>query len=166
MASARGGAGLARKLDSISRKVATANVVRVGFLEGATYPAGVRTRGKSQKAKRKAARKSAVVLHVATVAWWNEKGTIRSKPRPFFSNMIAAQSPTWGRKVLAAMKATGYNSAKALALLGTDIKDQLVKAIVDWPADNAPRTVERKGFNKGLIEQGIMQRSVDFEVKK
>ena len=35
-----GGAGLEQKLREIAEKVGKANSVRVGFLEGATYPDG------------------------------------------------------------------------------------------------------------------------------
>jgi hypothetical protein len=48
--------------------------------------------------------------------------------------------------------------------MGEGIQGRLVKKIVDWPADNAPLTVAIKGFNKGLIDQGIMQRSTGYEV--
>ena len=194
MAKARGGAGLARKLDSIARKIATANVVRVGFLEGATYPAteqgagslmkgldklnsvgpgkkpgNLRKYNKRKKEKLKAfvgPAKPAPVLYVAQVAWWDEYGRKNQKPRPFMRNTIAAESKLWGRMVAAGMAEHGYNSALVLQLLGEHIRDRFVKAIVDWPADNAPLTVAIKGFNKGLIHQGIMQRHVDYEVKK
>lgn len=196
MATTRGGAGLARKLDSIARKVATANVVRVGFLEGATYPAAEQGAGALLKAldklnagphkpgakpaslrkynKRRKEKiktfvgppKPAPVLYVAQVAWWDEYGKKNQKPRPFMRNTIAAESKLWGRMVAAGMAERGYNSALVLRLLGEHIRDRFVKAIVDWPADNAPLTVAIKGFNKGLIHQGIMQRHVDYEVKK
>lgn len=190
MAGVRGGAGLARKLDSIARKIATANVVRVGFLESATYPAGKQgvhallkavdklnsvgpgqkpNRARKYKArlkKRVGPPKPAPMLHVAQVAWWNEFGTSTSKARPFMRNTIAANSKLWGQMVAAGMAQHGYDSAQVLRLLGEHIRDQFVRAIVDWPADNAPLTVAIKGFNKGLIHQGIMQRHVDYEVKK
>lgn len=193
MASSRGGAGLARKLDSIARKVATANVVRVGFLEGATYPAveqgagallkgldklnstGPHKRGEKPGSLRKYNKrkkafvgppKPAPVLYVAQVAWWNEYGNARIPARPFMRNTIAAESKLWGRMVAAGMSDHSYNSAAVLRLLGEHIRDSFVKAIVDWPADNAPLTAAIKGFNKGLIHEGVMQRHVDYEVKK
>lgn len=197
MASSRGGAGLARKLDAIGRKIATANSVRVGFLENATYPAVERGAGKllkgldklnrvgphlpgkkpssvrkyNKRRKEKAAKfvgppTPLRVLHVAQVAWWNEYGTSSAPSRPFMRNTIAADSKPWGQMVAAGMAEHGYNSAQVLKLLGEHIRDRFVKAIVDWPADNAPLTVAIKGFNKGLIDQGIMQRHVDYEVTK
>lgn len=193
MASSRGGAGLARKLDLIARKIATANSVRVGFLENATYPAVERGAGKLLKGldklnrvgphqpgkkpnsvrKYNKRRKAFVgppaparILHVAQVAFWDEYGTATSKARPFMRNTVAADSKLWGKMVAAGMAEQGYDSSRVLKLLGEHIRDRFVKAIVDWPADNAPLTVAIKGFNKGLIDQGIMQRHVDYEVTK
>lgn len=193
MASARGGAGLARKLDEIARKITTANSVRVGFIDRATYPAKESGAGKLLKAIDKLNRvgphqpgkkpnrvrkynkrrkefvgppKPPPILYIAQVAWWDEYGTSTSKARPFFRNTIASESKLWGRMVAAGMAEHNYDSAQVLRLLGEHIRDQLVKAIVDWPADNAPLTVAIKGFNKGLIDKGIMQRHVEYEVMK
>jgi hypothetical protein len=124
--------------------------VHVGFLEGATYPDD----GKGN------------TLHVAQVAFWNEFGTSRAPSRPFFRTTVAEKSPSWGAEVAKIAKATGFRTLETLRLMGERIKDQLVTAIVQWPADNAPSTVERKGFNKGLVYRGVMQRAVDYEVKQ
>ena len=126
-------------------------VVRVGFLEGRTYPV--------TKTNRKP-------LPVARVAFWNEFGTKRTKARPFFRNTIRDLAPTLGKRVAAVGKSVGWDAKKTLELVGIGIKDKLVKAIAGWPADNAPSTVKRKGFNHGLIDKGIMQRSVDLEVNQ
>lgn len=127
----------------------TKGEVQVGFLEGSTYPAGEKNKP----------------LHVAQVAFWNNFGTTRTPPRPFFSNMVRDQSPRWGKQLAAVSKAANFDTAVSLGRMGEHIKDQLVKAIVDWPADNAPSTAQRKGFNKGLIDTGVMQRSVGVVVK-
>ncbi len=147
----KGGDRLAKHLNRIAERVGKAESVRVGFLEGATYP----PKGKSDK-----------VLPVATVAFWNNFGTSRARARPFFSDMIAEETPTLGTKATAALKANDYDSERVLGLMGTYLKDKLVQKIVEWPADNAPSTVAKKGFNKGLIDQGVMQRAADFEVVK
>lgn len=121
--------------------------VRVGFLEGATYP----DQGDGK------------TLHVAQVAFWDEFGTSTSPARPFFRNTVAEKSPEWGSDMAKIAKATGFRTLEMLRLMGERIKDQIVSAIVRWPADNAPSTVARKGFNKGLVHEGIMQRAVDYE---
>lgn len=150
MARVRGGDKLARHLQGIADRLATGHTVRMGFLEDATYPAGPKGQ----------------TLHVAQVAFWDNFGTSRSPPRPFFTNMIAAGSPQWGKQLAAILKATDYNSGQTLALMGESMKDALVKSIVDWPPDNAPSTVERKGFNKGLVDKGVMQRAPAYVVER
>jgi len=149
MARVQGGDKLAKHLQGLADKLATGRTVRMGFLEDATYPAG--PKGKT--------------LHVAQVAFWDNFGTTTSPPRPFFTNMIAAGSSRWGKELAAILKATGYNGGQTLGLMGERMKDELVKAIVDWPADNAPATVARKGFNKGLVDKGVMQRAPAFVVE-
>lgn len=191
----RGGNQLERALARTVAKLTSADTVRVGFLEGATYPARTRSAdtllrgldklnrvGPFQKGQRpsslrkyRAARKAAaphfvgpmapaIILSVATVAWWNNAGNARIPARPFFTNMIADQSPKWGSELTKVLLAANYDSKIALDRMGVLINDQLVKSIVDWPADNAPLTVAIKGFNKGLIDKGVMQRSTGYQV--
>lgn len=145
----KGGDKLGPVLKRLAARLGTGGSVRVGFLEGRTYPAG----------------KKGKTLNVAQVAFWNEFGTKKTPARPFFRNTVAELAPTLGARLAKVAKATDYDALRTLALMGTGIKDKIVKAIVDWPADNAERTVKKKGFNKGLVDTGVMQRSVDFEVK-
>lgn len=142
-----GGDKLGQRLKQIAANLKSGSV-RVGFLEKSTYPAAP---GQPS-------------LHVAQVAFWNEFGTSKAPARPFFRTTVKEKSPQWGDDMAKIAEATGLNTGKILALMGERIKDQLVQAIVEWPADNAPSTVERKGFNKGLVDKGVMQRSVDYEV--
>lgn len=128
----------------------TAGEVKAGFLAGATYPAT----GKQGP------------LPVATVALWNEFGTSHAPARPFMRNTIAEKSKYWGEVAAKAAALPGATTERVLGLVGTVMKDNFVTAIVKWPADNAPYTVARKGFNKGLIHTGLMQRSVDYAVEK
>lgn len=178
----KGGQKTEKVLFSMARKMGSGGVVRVGFLEGAVYPFQDRTsrlrqgvaRLKGTRPRKPGAstsasprkQTSAAALPVATVAYWNNFGTSRAPARPFFSNMISEDSPTWGKKLGAVAKAANYDAKLTLQRMGEGIADRLVKRIVDWPADNAPLTVAIKGFNKGLVDQGIMQDSVGFEVKQ
>ena len=121
-------------------------VVQVGFFEGPVYPDGT---------------------PVPLVAFWNEFGTRRAPPRPFFRNMIAAKSPSWGPELGRVLKATGGDVPRALALMGERINDQLKQSIVDFDnPGNAPATIRAKGFDKPLIDTGTMQRSTGYEVKE
>jgi len=138
----KGGQKLQAYLNDLASK-ATAGYVKVGFLEGAKYADGT---------------------PVAQVAFWNEFGTTRAPARPFMRNTIAKDSPQWGGEMARILKATKYNGQTTLSLMGERVKDQFSKAVTDWPGDNAPSTVKKKGFNHGLIDSGFMQRSVDKEV--
>lgn len=176
----KGGDKLQKYLFNVAQRLGTGGVVRVGFLEGAMYPfqdraaqlrkgvARLNSVGPSKPRVRAfvGPRKQtlAAPLSVATVAFWNNFGTPTAPARPFFSDMIAEDSPKWGAKLGRVAKAAHYDTKLTLARMGEGIQGRLVKKIVDWPADNAPLTVAIKGFNKGLIHQGIMQRSTGYEV--
>ena len=147
--SVKGGKKLTLALKSIEQKITNAGMLRMGFLEGATYPAT----------------KKGGALPVAQVAFWNEFGTVRIPARPAFRTTIKKQSPAWGDKLGKAIKATHYDGRKALALLGQSMRDDLENAIATWATPgNAPSTIARKGFDKPLVHTGVMQRAPDFEV--
>jgi len=140
-----GGAKLQAILKDTAKKLGEGKTLRVGFLGSENYPDGTT---------------------VAQVAFWNEYGTITSPPRPFFRNMIEAKSPKWGEALGKALVATDNDTTKALSLVGTGIKDQLTKSIVDFASPgNAPYTIARKGFDKPLIDTGQMQRATGFDIE-
>ena len=79
----------------------------------------------------------------ASVAFWNEFGTTRRAegpalpgeaaprsqyvpPRPFFRPMVAAESPSWSAKMAEEAKATNYNGAQVLAIMGSEIAGSLL----------------------------------------
>lgn len=140
-----GGDKLQAKLEDIARQMGGGQV-KVGFLEGATYPEG---------------------MPVAAVAFWNEFGKGTQPPRPFFRRMIAKESPTWAQKMAKLAKVKNYDGPAVLALMGEDIKGALQQSIndLDSPA-LAPSTVAAKGFAKPLIDTAHMINSVDYEVKE
>lgn len=118
--------------------------VSAGFLEGATYPDGT---------------------PVPLVALANEFGSHKTAARPFFRNTVASQSAVWSdsfRKLLVA----GRSPRQALETIGQVMQEDIQTAITQWPADNSPKTVARKGFNHGLIDTAHMLRSVSWEVKE
>lgn len=140
-----GGAKLSAHLAGLAEKLAAGKTLRVGFLETAKYPDGT---------------------NVAQVAFWNEYGTKNAPPRPFFRKTIEAKSSKWGSALGMNLTATGYDTDKAMARVGTGIKDQITQSIVEFQSPgNAPSTVEAKGFNKPLVDTGVMQRSVDFDLQ-
>jgi hypothetical protein len=143
-----GGARMKAYLSALQQAVGEASGLRVGFLERSTYPASG----------------NEATLHVAQVAFWNEFGTSRAPARPFFRQTIRREQGEWGDKLGRFLKGTGFDAARTLSLLGTDIKDALTNSIASWPGDNAPSTIARKGFDHGLVDRGVMQRATDFEV--
>lgn len=145
-----GGEKLAAKLQEIAANLGKGGAVDIGFLPDSTYPD---TKGKRG-------------LHVATVAFWNEFGTVRSPPRPFFRRMIAAKSPRWGSKMAQVAKAANYDANATLARMGESIQGQLVQSINDLVSPPlAASTIARKGFSKPLIDTGVMVRGTGYEVR-
>ncbi len=118
--------------------------VSVGFLEGATYPDGT---------------------SVATVAAAQEFGTDTIPPRPFFRSMVAAKQGEWGPALAVQLTKTGFDVEKSLRRAGEGIKGQLQQSILDTNSPPlAESTVKAKGFDKPLIDTGVMLRSVDYRV--
>jgi hypothetical protein len=156
------------KLKEYARNIGN-GTVSIGFLSGATYPDGV---------------------SVAQVAFWNEFGTkgrlagpmpsaeqiaegIRrepervggSPPRPFFRRMVAKDSPEWADHLGQALIATKGDGPKALALMGEEIKGQLMQSINELTEPPlAASTIRRKGFAKPLIDTSHMLNSVAYRV--
>lgn len=142
MAVIRNGKKLDEELRRLGRKIGRGAALRVGFLEDAAYPDG---------------------RSVALVAAANNFGTARIPARPFFSNMVADKSPAWGRTLANLIERHGVE--KAMNLMGEGIKSQLQESIRETNEPPlAESTIERKGFDKPLIETSNMINSVDYEV--
>jgi len=141
------GPGVQKRLDEIARSLKKAGKVRVGFLEGATYPDGT---------------------SVAMVAAIQDFGapSVNIPPRPFFRNMVRDKQSEWPGAIEQALKANGYDAAKALAIVGEGVAGQLRQSITDFVGvPLAPATIARKGSDKQLVDTGHMLNSVDFEVE-
>jgi hypothetical protein len=146
MATISGGTKLEAALRQIADKVTRPATLRVGFLEGATYPDGT---------------------SVALVAAVNEFGAPSrgQPPRPFFRNMIKSKAPEWPSAIAGLLKGNGYDAEAALDVAGAAIAGQLrqsIQALTSPPLK--PATVARKGFSKPLVDTGHMLQSVDHEV--
>jgi len=105
-----GGEGLKKRLAELAEKLSSGAEVRVGFLEGAKYDDGE---------------------PVAMVAAIQEFGapSVGIPPRPFFRNMISEKKDGWGEAVAASLRATDFDSEKALRLVGSGIANQLQESI-------------------------------------
>ncbi|CAI1823081.1 Uncharacterised protein [Serratia quinivorans] len=143
-----GGSEMEKKLKEMMDRLGEGTLLRVGFLENATYPSGE---------------------YVATIAASNEFGDPGNNqpPRPFFRNMIADNSSAWPLEVGKVVKAVDFDGKKTLQLMGERIKDQLqgsIRELVEPPL--SPYTIKKKGFDKPLIDTGHMLNSVDYDVRE
>jgi len=142
----RGGENVTRVLERIADRVTRPATLRVGFLEGATYPDG---------------------KPVAMIAAIQEFGAPRANipPRPFFRNMIAKKSKEWPRAVADLLVQNDYDVARTLDQAGFAIEGQLRQSIQQTNAPPlAQSTIDRKGHSKPLVDTGHMLNSVDHEV--
>ena len=140
----RGGEKLQAALRDLAAKARQGATLRVGFLEGSTYPDGTPT---------------------AEIALFNEFGARTTPPHPFMRMMVAQNEDGWGKLLGAALKATDFDGRKALEMVGLRLESQMqdsIKALTDPPLK--PATIEAKGFDTPLIDTGHMLRSVASEV--
>lgn len=145
MAVIDGGDKLLAALAGISRSVRGGGTLKVGFLSNARYPNGT---------------------PVAMVAAIQNFGAPSRNipPRPFFTNMIAKHSSEWPGEIRTQLKSTNYDVATTMNRMGTLIRGQLQQSIRDTNEPPlAPATVRRKGFDKPLIDRGIMINAVAYE---
>ena len=193
MAGMTGGDRLISRLQGIADRMQTAGgspSVKVGFLAGATYPDGtsiayvaainefgatVQREPGETTIYRKVSADGTHFLRGGRFVKASQSNfpsthahgayTITIPPRPFFRTMIKERAKTWPAAIEANLKATAYDAAKTLALMGEIIKGQLQQAIQDFRVPgNAPSTIRKKGFDKPLIHTRVMWRSVDFKV--
>lgn len=145
MAAMEGAENLLKALQNIASGMGN-GYVDVGFMENATYPDGT---------------------GVAEVAFTNEFG-VPSKgqpPRPFFRNMIEEEKETWGPKMARMAGPANYDGEVILGLMGEDIKGDLQKSINDLVKPRlAQYTIDKKGFDKPLIETAHMLNSITATV--
>lgn len=142
----KGGARLEAKLKDMAAKAAKPETLRVGFLEGATYPDGT---------------------SVAMVAAIQNYGAPAAgiPARPFFNDMVSKKSPNWGKSLGNLVKKSGYDLDEALHKMGEGIRGQLQDEITSFAGEPlAASTAAQKGSPKQLVDTGHMLNSVDFEV--
>jgi hypothetical protein len=124
----KGGGKISGFLNRMVNKLGKKRTLRVGFLEGSTFPDG-----------------TSVPMVAAIQNYGAPKVGI--PPRPFFTNMIAAKSPGWSRSMATILQSTNYDGRATLALMGEGIKGQLQESIVDTNAPAlSPVTVMLRGM--------------------
>jgi hypothetical protein len=161
-------------LERIGKKLGSKITLRVGFLEGATYPTGPSHATRlAYSERRKAGKRGAIQGQrggqpVAMVAAVNNYGAPSRgiPPRPFFSNMVKEKSPAWPRAIALNLKATQFDAEATMRRMGEAIQGQLKQSIRDFNSvPLSPKTIARKGFDKQLIDSSHMWNSVDFELE-
>jgi hypothetical protein len=140
----KGDKKLEQSLQKLSKGLSKGGTLRVGFLEGSTYPDGT---------------------SVPMVAAIQEYGapSVGIPPRPFFRRMINEKSKEWPKAIAGLLKATDGDVHKTLMLTGEALKGQLQASIVnlvDPPL--SPVTVMLRGMrsqnpdlevNRTVVEQ-------------
>ena len=90
--------------------------------------------------------------------------TITIPPRPFFRTMIANNKDSWA-PTAAGLLAKGIEPYVVLQMMGELLAGQLRASIIAMKSPpNAPSTIRKKGFDDPLIDTGHMLNSVDFEI--
>lgn len=147
MATMKGGEKVVERLKQIARSIGNGGTLRVGWLEGSTYPDG----------------KPTAMIAAITEFGAPSRG---QPPRPAFRNMIADKQDEWPAAIAVLLKDNDYDAAKTLDIAGFAIAGQLKQSIVDITSPTlADSTIARKGFSKPWIESGHALQSVDHEVK-
>ncbi|EHU9791169.1 hypothetical protein KZ570_003162 [Escherichia coli] len=162
-------------LDSVGSELSSKQL-KVGFLEGATYPDGT---------------------SLPMVAASNEFGNPASgsPPRPFFRNAISENSDKWAENAEMLMKSYNGNTDMVLDLMGAIIRDDIMRAIdnLSSPAlspvtillrsrfpmrrgmtftdvlkarEDVKNGITGSGHDNPLIWTGDMQKSVSYEVSE
>lgn len=150
---------------TLMEAVGNAKEVHVGFLQGSTAGwNGPRPMKPSKSWKRtEKPTKTLNGVPAAYIASIMEYGDPKHNipPRPFFSDMIAQKSPTWGALIAASLLANKYQASKALNMIGVKVKEQLQLSIAkgNWQ-ELADSTKARKGFDTPLIDSHNMINSV------
>ncbi|HBW3346586.1 hypothetical protein [Klebsiella pneumoniae] len=187
MSAFSGGEGIEKKLHEIAKKLGKGDLLKVGLLEGATYPDG--TPVALVAATQEFGGEIEVPEHEQDIYFkQNKNGTIGKKfvkkekanfsqtvtvpahkvvipPRPFFRKMVWEKSKGWGALVNKSLRNTNYDVEKAMSAVGEEIRGQLQNSIRQLTAPPlAASTVRDKGFSKPLIDTGHMLNSVDYEV--
>ena len=124
-------------------KSTDAQHVKVGVLDNSAYPDGT---------------------PVAAVAFWNEYGTKKIPPRPFFRSTIEAQRSAWVELTKKGIKA-GYSLDHVLGLVGLQMMTDIQYTIMTFSnPPNSATTVALKGTNSPLRHTMLLHDSIKSEV--
>lgn len=133
------------KLQRAQDAYKTRKMLRVGFLEGATYPDGTT---------------------VAMVAAVQEFGSPANNipPRPFMRTAIEQKKQRWADHVAKVLPKVD-SADDALNIVAETMEDDFRRSVRDggWK-QNRPRTIAKKGFATPLIDTAHMLRSINHDL--
>lgn len=134
--------------------------VKAGVLENATYPADMiknAETGEEHPDPRAG-------MKVASIAAALEYGIGQHHSRPFMQQTFAQRKTEW-RDAIVKLFAMGMPVHDAMMTVGQVMKEDIMKTISDWPADNAENWAKVKGFNHGLIQTSHLLKSIESQVE-
>ena len=147
MATATGGDNLIRRLQAYARTEGP-HTVAVGFGWGDTYPTG---------------------QSLPLIAAIQEYGAPAKgiPPRPFMRLTMARNKGAWPAIAAARYKARGGDLRATLQDMGEVVRGDIQDTIrSNVPPPNAPITEARKGFNRTLIDTGLMLQHVKWAIEE
>lgn len=104
-------------------------------------------------------------VYVASVAGFNEYGTAKIPPRPFFRNAIAKNSNKWN-DILTNELRNSVDVELAYHRVGEVAKGDIVESIMQTNTPpNSPLTIAKKKSSKPLVDTSFMRSSVNYKVK-
>lgn len=160
-----GGDKMEAALRSIAGKLSRPATLRVGFLEGGTYPDKEHTSIPMVAAMNEFGH-DVVRYGEPDASGKRQRNVIgHSPPRPFFRRMVSLGASHWAEDLGELLVATDYDEERSLRLLGEQMRGELVQSITDQVyAPLAESTIRRKGHDITLLETSVMKNSVEAEV--
>lgn len=118
---------------------------RVGIIEPMTYPDGE---------------------SVAEVGYWNEYGTDKIPPRPFFRTAVENNRDKLGPMFVRAVQK--HDPETAMRMVCEHMVDELKTSVLTWTdPPNAPSTVKSKGYNSPLRgPDKLLRNSFIYEINQ
>ncbi|UCL84501.1 hypothetical protein [Pseudomonas sp. HS-18] len=184
MAAVKGGDRISRYLRDLASRLDDGEILRAGFLEGATYEDGkpvayiaaIQEFGGTFEhpggTKYKIGDDGMAVFLPADATEFSgvtAAHSITIPARPFFRDAVKENGKRWS-KGLGKLIHAGNSVEKALALTGevvrADIQDSIRKFTSPPLSRNTRKKSAKAGFDKPLIDTSHMLNSVDYEVRK
>ncbi len=104
--------------------------------------------------------------YVASVAFWQEFGTLKVPMRPFFRNAITKNTKKWFSVLENELK-NNADCSLAFNRLGEIAKGDIMQSITSLKTPpNAESTIKQKGSTNPLIDTGFLRASVSYKVVK